>query len=45
MRKDGFGGMELIVTPQSILYQSTYDYFEKFAGRFEKKQARAAQQC
>ncbi|MGO9365474.1 MAG: hypothetical protein ACLP02_18810 [Rhodomicrobium sp.] len=37
MRKDGFGGMALILTPARILFQSTNDYLEKFIGRSEKK--------
>ncbi len=40
MRADAFGGMGIIITPRSILYQSTYDFFQRFEARRAGKYAR-----
>ncbi len=39
MRADAFGGMGIIITPRGILYQSTYDFFQRFEARRAGKYA------
>jgi hypothetical protein len=40
MRRDGFGGLGVIITPARILYQSTYQFFEAFEARRVRRATR-----
>ncbi len=40
MRADAFGGVGIIITPRGVLYQSTYDFFQRFEARRAGKSAR-----